>query len=119
MEFLVSKSSDYENNHGTVAKPLTQSSFLSLPPPFLPLLSIIPVLGVQVRESEVEEWVVEAIRLGLIDARMDQSGQEVRVASAVHREFGAEQWPILQGRIRAWRDSVAAYLQTLKAARKA
>ncbi len=72
---------------------------------------------VQVREEEVEEWVVDAIRLGLIDARMDQSRQEVRVASAIHREFGPDQWPKLQHRLHLWRDNVAAYLRTLQAMR--
>ncbi len=64
--------------------------------------------------SEVESWVVRAISLGLIDARMDQLAAELTVLRSVQREFNASQWTTLQAKLHAWRDMAKDMTSTLE-----
>lgn len=68
----------------------------------------------EVDVADVEEWVVQAIASGLIDASMDQSGAVVHIARSFHGSFGKEQWQQLHARLIDWRRSVAAVLSTMK-----
>lgn len=43
-------------------------------------------------EAEVEQWVVQGIAAGLLEASMDQFGAVVTVTRCAHRSFGPENW---------------------------
>ena len=56
-----------------------------------------------------------AISRGLIDARMDQAAATLVVTRSTQRSaFGPEQWVTLQGRLKTWRDNVAALLTVVE-----
>ena len=69
-----------------------------------------PPRSPQVSAAEVEGWVIAAIAEGLIDARMDQLAATVVVSRAMQRDFGQAQWLQLQGKLTAWKLSVAGLL---------
>ena len=73
--------------------------------------------ALQIDPSDVESWVVRAITRGLLDARVDQAAGSITVTRCLAREFGAPQWVALQGKLRAWRDSVATLLSTVEGGR--
>ncbi|KAJ3131621.1 hypothetical protein HK100_006167 [Physocladia obscura] len=68
---------------------------------------------------DVEEWVVTAIRSGLIDGRIDQVNKVVRVSRATQRVFGPEQWNMLEERLSSWSDNLKHILQVLHNAKTA
>jgi translation initiation factor 3 subunit M len=68
----------------------------------------------EVDVAEVEDWVVQAIASGLIEASMDQALSVVHIARSFHGSFGKEQWQQLHTRLVDWRRSVASVLSTMK-----
>jgi translation initiation factor 3 subunit M len=68
----------------------------------------------QVDQSEVESWVIDAVSSGLLSAKMDQLQHVVMVERCVVRRFGMEQWKVLQTRLDVWKKNVKAVLEGLK-----
>eukprot|EP00123_Amoebidium_parasiticum_P008996 comp19143_c0_seq1/m.21806 comp19143_c0_seq1/g.21806 ORF comp19143_c0_seq1/g.21806 comp19143_c0_seq1/m.21806 type:complete len:388 (-) comp19143_c0_seq1:511-1674(-) len=60
----------------------------------------------EIAEDEAELWIIDAIRAGLIEARMDQAGDRVIVRRAMARTFQPPQWKNLQERLAVWVNSV-------------
>ena len=73
--------------------------------------------GLQVAETEVEQWVVEAIAAKLLAAKMNQITSEVLVSFCIEREFAEKQWGSLQESLVEWRDSIRGLLQVVQTAR--
>ena len=44
-------------------------------------------MGVQIKVNEVEEWAIEAIANGIIDAKIDQLKEEIVIKSHNLREL--------------------------------
>ncbi|WOO85117.1 Eukaryotic translation initiation factor 3 subunit M [Vanrija pseudolonga] len=62
-----------------------------------------------VDESEVEAWVIDAIRADLLQARLSQPLSVVRiisVSSRATRRFGSEEWTLLERRLAEWKAAV-------------
>jgi len=68
----------------------------------------------QVDQSVVENWVIDAVASGLLSAKMDQLQHVVMVERCVVRRFGIEQWKILQERLSVWKKNVKGVLDGLK-----
>jgi PCI domain. len=68
----------------------------------------------QVDQSEVENWVIDAVSSGLLSAKMDQLQHVVMVERCVVRRFGMEQWKVLQQRLDVWKKNVKSVLEGLK-----
>lgn len=68
----------------------------------------------QVDQSEVENWVIDAVSSGLLSAKMDQLQHVVMVERCVVRRFGMEQWKVLQKRLDVWKKNVKSVLEGLK-----
>lgn len=75
--------------------------------------------GLSVEKSDVEDWVVKAIGAGLVDAKMDQLEEKVRVYRSTQRTFTRAEWAPLSDRINVWKANVADLLEALKATRQA
>jgi len=75
--------------------------------------------ALQVDESEVEGWVMQAIAAQLLVAKMNQVSNEVLVSFCIEREFGAKQWTGLKESLVDWRDSIRGLLQVVQTARPA
>lgn len=74
--------------------------------------------ALQVDSDEVEMWVIDTIRAGLIEGKLSQQKQELLVQRATYRVFGEKQWAEIQGRLAIWRRSLETVLQTVRAERE-
>jgi len=70
----------------------------------------------QIEPTEVETWVMEAIRCGLIMAKMDQVRELVVVSGCTEREFHEEQWDRLKVSLGQWGESVKNLLSVVSPA---
>lgn len=68
----------------------------------------------EIDPSEVESWVITAVASGLLVAKMDQLQQVVMVEKCIVRQFGMEQWKVLQERLNGWKKNVRVVLDGLK-----
>lgn len=80
--------------------------------PEIPYSSIAKAL--QIKENEVEGWVISAISEGVIEAKMDQLKGTVRVTRSLQRIFTRAQWKQLSENLEAWKKNVQTLLQTLQ-----
>lgn len=71
-----------------------------------------------IRHDEVEYWVIDAIRAGLIDARMDQEKETVVVSRASHRVFGKKEWMVLDSQVDEWRENMIKCLKVVQSSKK-
>ncbi|KAH0933760.1 hypothetical protein HID58_010877 [Brassica napus] len=88
----------------------------------IPYTSIKDTL--QVKEEEVELWIVKAITAKLIDCKMDQMNQVVIVRQLKlsylqdnrysEREFGSKQWQSLRTKLATWRDNIGNVISTIE-----
>ncbi|KAJ0237257.1 Eukaryotic translation initiation factor 3 subunit M [Hirschfeldia incana] len=78
----------------------------------IPYTSIKDTL--QVKEEEVELWIVKAITAKLIDCKMDQMNQVVIVSRCSEREFGSKQWQSLRTKLASWRDNIGNVISTIE-----
>mmetsp|Transcript_19122 Transcript_19122/g.51441 ORF Transcript_19122/g.51441 Transcript_19122/m.51441 type:complete len:400 (-) Transcript_19122:596-1795(-) len=63
--------------------------------------------------EDVEELVLSAISLGIMEARMDELSRTVRVQRCMHRTFGAREWKALHAQLGKWRESVQGLLEVI------
>jgi len=56
--------------------------------------------------DEVEDWVVRAIRMNLLDARLDQVSEVVVVYRSLHQVFTNVNWTELRTKLRGIRDAL-------------
>lgn len=73
--------------------------------------------ALDVPEGDVEEWVIRAIGLDLLDAKLNQLDQTVAVHRSTQRAFSKEEWRPLSERINVWKENVAELVITLAEAR--
>lgn len=64
--------------------------------------------------SDVELWIIDVIRAGLVEGKMSQSTQTLLVHRATYRVFDDRQWRVVAGRLDQWKESL---LQVLKVVR--
>ncbi|KAI8867600.1 hypothetical protein GQ42DRAFT_138363 [Ramicandelaber brevisporus] len=69
--------------------------------------------ALQVEESDVEMWVIEAIAAGVIQARIDQLSHTVNISRATIRTFTAGHWDNIGERLNAWKKSLSELLSVL------
>ncbi|KAF1805291.1 hypothetical protein V8B55DRAFT_1381061 [Mucor lusitanicus] len=62
--------------------------------------------NLQIPEDEVEMWVIDVIRAGLVEAKLDQLNKTVIVHRSIYRVFGKEQWKKLSTSLSAWKDNL-------------
>ncbi|SGZ09132.1 BQ5605_C030g10844 [Microbotryum silenes-dioicae] len=79
-------------------------------------LSISTNEGGEGEEEElVENWVIDAIRAGLISGRLQSSETKFWVTKATSpRSFGKDEWEVLEKRLGEWRGSLDSILESVK-----
>jgi translation initiation factor 3 subunit M len=82
----------------------------------LPYASVASTL--EIPETEVERWVIDAIRAGLVSGKLSQTSRTVHIIRATARSFGREQWEILEQRILAWKAGLSQVIDAVSAAQK-
>ncbi|KAJ3246479.1 hypothetical protein HDU78_006900 [Chytriomyces hyalinus] len=75
--------------------------------------------ALEVDNVDVEEWIVNGIRSGLIDGRINQVNKLVVISRATHRVFGEKQWDLLSDRLSTWGDNLKDLLQVIQNAKQA
>lgn len=75
-------------------------------------------LALQIPSSDVEIWVIDTIRAGLVEGKLSQMKQEFLVQRATYRVFGEKQWAEIQGRLMVWRRSLESVLGVIKSERE-
>lgn len=66
--------------------------------------------NLQIPEDEVEMWVIDVIRAGLVEAKLDQLNKTVIVHRSIYRVFGKEQWKKLSTSLSAWKENLTEIL---------
>ncbi|KAG1051293.1 hypothetical protein G6F46_005688 [Rhizopus delemar] len=62
--------------------------------------------SLQIPEEEVEMWVIDVIRAGLVEAKLDQLNKTVIVHRSIYRVFGQEQWKKLSTALSTWKENL-------------
>jgi translation initiation factor 3 subunit M len=74
--------------------------------------------SLQISAEDVEMWVIDTIRAGLVEGKLSQLRQEFLVQRATYRVFGEKQWAEIQGRLMVWRRSLESVLQVVRSERE-
>ncbi len=74
--------------------------------------------ALQVPQADVEMWVIDVIRAGLVEGKLSQSTQTFLIHRATHRLFGEKQWREVASRLDVWRGSLGNVLKVLKEERE-
>lgn len=69
--------------------------------------------ALSISENDVEMWVIDVIRAGLVEAKLDQLNKTVIVHRSIYRVFGKEQWQQLSVRLNAWKDNLNEILTVI------
>ncbi|TPX41340.1 hypothetical protein SeLEV6574_g06142 [Synchytrium endobioticum] len=72
----------------------------------------------EIEECDVEMWIIDVIRAGLIDAKMNQLQRVAVITRSTHRVFGDAQWRQLRDKLKAWRSNLADILTILDTAKQ-
>ena len=60
----------------------------------------------QIKEEEVEPFIIEVLKTKLVRARMDQRARKVHISSTMHRTFGRPQWQQLRDLLLSWKSNL-------------
>ncbi|XP_053671547.1 eukaryotic translation initiation factor 3 subunit M [Anopheles nili] len=60
----------------------------------------------QIKEEEVEPFIIEVLKTKLVRARMDQRARKVHISSTMHRTFGRPQWQQLRELLLSWKSNL-------------
>ncbi|KAI9924134.1 hypothetical protein ASPWEDRAFT_26268 [Aspergillus wentii DTO 134E9] len=88
----------------------------STPSRSLPYSTIASSL--RVPSEDVEKWVIDTIRAGLVEGKLSQLRSEFLVHRATYRVFGEKQWAEVQGRLMVWRRSLESVLGVVRSERE-
>ena len=73
--------------------------------------------SLQIPASDVEIWVIDVIRAGLVEGKLSQSNQTFLIHRSTYRVFGEKQWQEVQGRLDTWRTSLEGVLDVVRSER--
>ncbi|KAI9781980.1 MAG: hypothetical protein M1839_005573 [Geoglossum umbratile] len=82
----------------------------------LPYKSIAKAL--QIPPEDVEMWVIDVIRAGLVEGKLSQLNQTFLIHRSTYRVFGEKQWREVATRLDTWRESLRGVLEVVKRERE-
>ena len=74
--------------------------------------------ALQIPEEEVEMWVIDVIRAGLVEGKLSQLNKIFMIHRSTYRVFADKQWTEVQSRLETWKGSIENVLGILRAARE-
>jgi translation initiation factor 3 subunit M len=74
--------------------------------------------SLRIPREDVEKWVIDTIRAGLVEGKLSQLKGEFLVQRATYRVFGERQWAEVQGRLMVWRRSLENVLGVVRSERE-
>lgn len=115
-EFLESAGLDDEILFRKIKRLTLASLAAATPSRSLPYNSIAHAL--QIPEAEVEMWVIDVIRAGLVEGKLSQLNQTFLIHRSTYRVFGDKQWTEVAGRLETWRSSLEGVLMIIRGERE-
>ncbi|KAI9818218.1 MAG: hypothetical protein M1827_000843 [Pycnora praestabilis] len=82
----------------------------------LPYAQIAKAL--QVPSEDVEMWVIDVIRAGLVEGKLSQLNQTFLIHRSTYRVFGENQWREVASRLDTWRESLVGVLTVIRQERE-
>ncbi|KAF5359031.1 hypothetical protein D9758_004899 [Tetrapyrgos nigripes] len=82
----------------------------------LPYAKIAETIKVDV--SDVERWVIDVIRAGLLSGKLSQTKQTLHIIRSTARTFEREQWEALEKRLLVWKSGLSGVLEVVANARR-
>ena len=74
--------------------------------------------ALQIPSEDVEMWVIDVIRAGLVEGKLSQLNQTFLIHRSTYRVFGEKQWIEVQGRLDTWRSGLEGVLAVVKQERE-
>ncbi|MCJ1366638.1 hypothetical protein MMC16_005768 [Acarospora aff. strigata] len=74
--------------------------------------------ALQIRPEDVEMWVIDVIRAGLVEGKLSQQNQTFLIHRSTYRVFGEKQWREVQSRLDTWRASLEGVLAVVRQERE-
>jgi translation initiation factor 3 subunit M len=78
----------------------------------LPYSTIASSLSIP--SEDVEMWVIDVIRAGLVEGKLSQLNQTFLIHRSTYRVFGDSQWREVAGRLDMWRSSLLGVLKVIQ-----
>jgi translation initiation factor 3 subunit M len=75
--------------------------------------------ALQIPSEEVELWVIDVIRAGLVEGKLSQLNQQFLIHRSTYRVFGDNQWKEVASRLSMWRTSLLGVLQVVRQEKEA
>jgi translation initiation factor 3 subunit M len=82
----------------------------------LPYAQIAKAL--QITEEDVELWVIDVIRAGLVEGKLSQSNKTFLIHRSTYRVFGENQWREVAARLDMWKSSLSGVLRIVRQERE-
>ncbi|KAF2749808.1 eukaryotic translation initiation factor 3 subunit M [Sporormia fimetaria CBS 119925] len=70
--------------------------------------------ALQVPAEDVEMWVIDVIRAGLVEGKLSQQNQTFLIHRSTYRVFGENQWREVASRLDLWRNSLTNVLSLIQ-----
>jgi translation initiation factor 3 subunit M len=90
------------------ARLLTLVSLANTPSRTLSYAKIATCLDIP--HEDVELWLIDVIRAGLVEGKLSQARQELLVHRSTYRTFGKEEWEELDARLDEWKVALEGVL---------
>lgn len=78
----------------------------------LPYSTIAKALNVP--SEDVEVWMIDSIRSGLVEGKLSQQKQEFLIHRSTYRVFGENQWREVASRLETWKSSLVNVLAVIR-----
>ncbi|WPH03626.1 eukaryotic translation initiation factor 3 subunit m [Acrodontium crateriforme] len=78
----------------------------------LPFAQIAKALNIP--SVDVEMWVIDCIRSGLVEGKLSQQKQEFLIHRSTYRSFGENQWREVASRLETWKSSLNNVLAVIR-----
>ncbi|KAJ1727918.1 hypothetical protein LPJ61_004323, partial [Coemansia biformis] len=72
----------------------------------VPFAEIAAAIDVDIEDVEV--WIIDVVRAGLVQGKMNQVMCTLVPTRSTYRTFGDDQWRVLQSRLHQWKESLGA-----------
>ena len=66
--------------------------------------------SLDIPKEDVEVWLIDVIRAGLVEGKLSQARQELLVHRSTYRTFGKEEWEELDSRLEDWKVALEGVL---------
>ncbi|KAJ3925426.1 MAG: PCI domain-containing protein [Lentinula lateritia] len=73
---------------------------------------------IQVDASEVEKWVIDVIRTGLMSGKLSQTTQTLYITRSAVCSFELEQWQVLEQRLVSWKSKLRGVTKVVASAKR-